>query len=678
MGRIVTPFDRRFLEQQRVRFWPRLRKKTYAPALTGMKKLILLSLFVLPQWTWAQLAPWSQKMTATILATYPDSMMYKGGRVAHWDYEMGLVLHAIEQVWYRTGDARYFQYIQKHMDRYINEDGSIRTYELDKFNIDFVTPGRSLLMLYQQSLPNKEKYRKAADLLRKQLAQQPRTKEGGFWHKQIYPNQMWLDGLYMAEPFYAEYTRLFDQNGKDFNDIINQFVWMDQYARDAKTGLLYHGWDESRRQKWANPQTGKSPNFWSRALGWYAMALVDVLDYVPAAHPRRGELLTILQRFMPAVVTYQDPKSGCWYQVTDRIGDTKNYLEASGTGMLVYALAKSVRLGYLPASMLPAARKGYDGMLKNFISTDAGGLIHLEKTVLVGGLGGTATADRPYRDGSYDYYLSEPLRQDDLKGVAPFIMASVEMEIAGELGVGKGRTVAVDNYFNHEFRKGVDPAQLEPFHYTWEDRQHSGFWLWGTTFRDLGAKTVLVSTAPTAASLKNVDVYIIVDPDTPKETASPNYIRPTDSKAISDWVKAGGVLVLMANDTSNCEHVHLNQLATQFGMEFLPKNVNMVQGTQFEQGRVDIPANSAIFLTTKTVYIKELAPIAVKVPAKAVVTKENDVIMAVTNWGRGTVFAVGDPWLYNEYTDGRRIPATYENFNAGKDLATWLMKQVKP
>ncbi|UFH53383.1 glycoside hydrolase family 88 protein [Spirosoma sp. KNUC1025] len=639
-----------------------------------MKKLILLSLIVLPCWALAQSAPraeqpWSQRMTTTMMATYPDSIMYKGGRMAHWDYEMGLLLHAIEQVWYRTGDARYFRYIQKSMDHLVNEDGSIKTYELDKYNIDFITPGRSLLMLYQQTLPNKEKYRKAADLLRKQLAEQPRTKEGGFWHKKIYPNQMWLDGLYMGEPFYAEYTRLFE-NGKRFDDIINQFVWMEKNARDIKTGLLFHGWDESREQKWANPQTGKSPNFWSRAMGWYAMALVDVLDYVPATHPRQNELVTILQRFMPAVVKYQDPASGCWYQITDRMGDKGNYLEASGTSMFVYALAKGARLGYLPASMLTVARKGYDGMLKHFISTDEAGLIHLEKTVQVGGLGGN-----PYRDGSYEYYLSEKIRQDDLKGVGPFILASIEMEIAGEDKTGKGRTVAVDNYFNHEFRKTTE-GQQEPYHYVWDDRQHSGFWLWGNTIRELGAKTASVTTAPTAASLKKVDVYIIVDPDTPKETANPNYISAADTKAISDWVKAGGVLVLMANDTSNCEHVHLNQLAAQFGMQFLPKNINMVKGDQFEQGRVDIPARSEIFPKTKTVYIKELAPIGIKAPAKAVVNKGNDVIMAIANVGKGTVFAVGDPWLYNEYTDGRKIPATYENFSAGKDLATWLLKQV--
>ncbi|WP_460907120.1 glycoside hydrolase family 88 protein [Spirosoma areae] len=620
--------------------------------------------------------PWSQRMVATIMTTNADSIAYvKEGKDAHWEYEMGVILQAIEQVWYRTADDRYFQYIQKNMDRYVTADGGIRTYTMDDYNIDFVTPGRSLLMLSQQSLPGNAKYRKAADLLRRQLAQQPRTKEGGFWHKKRYPNQMWLDGLYMAEPFYAEYARVYGRAAgadiNDFDDITNQFVWMEKHARDEKTGLLYHAWDESRAQRWANKQTGKSPNFWSRAMGWYVMALVDVLDYMPPSYPRRGELVSILQRTAPALVKYQDPKSGCWYQVTDRLGDKGNYLEASGTGMFVYAIAKGVRLGYLPASLLPAARKGYDGMLKNFITTDEKGLIHLEKTVLVGGLGG-----EPYRDGSYEYYLSEPLRQDDLKGVGPFIMASVEMEIADENSLAKGKTVAVDNYFNHEFRKGITGEQ-ELFHYTWDDRLHSGFLWWGTIFRNLGAKTATVSGAPTAASLNGVDVYILVDPDTPKETTNPNYINETDIKAIADWVQAGGTLMLMANDTANCEHRQFNQLAARFGMQFLPKNRNMVQGTQWEQGKISIPPNTAVFPKTRTVYIKELAPIEVKAPAKAVVTDAGDVIMAVARVGKGRVCAVGDPWLYNEYVDGRRIPAQYENFRAAKELAAWLLTQGK-
>jgi unsaturated rhamnogalacturonyl hydrolase len=615
--------------------------------------------------------PWSERMTATVLATHPDSIAYvKEKKDARWEYETGLILHAIEQVWYRTADARYFRYIQHNMDRFVTPEGGLRTYQLTEFNIDHITPGRALLMLAQQSMPGADKYRKAADLLREQLRQQPRTKEGGFWHKKRYPYQMWLDGLYMAEPFYAEYSATYAEPG-NFEDIINQFVWMERHGRDAKTGLLYHGWDESRAQKWANPQTGQSPNFWSRAMGWYAMALVDALDYVPADHSRRAELVQILARLMPAVVRFQDGASGCWYQVTDRGGSAGNYLEASGTAMFVYALAKGVRLGYLPASMLGAARKGHAGMLKNFISTDAAGLIHLEKTVSVSGLGGS-----PYRDGSYGYYLSEPLRRDDLKGVGPFIMASVEIEIAAENAVGRGKRVAVDTYFNHEFRKGPTGTD-EPFHYTWADRKHSGFWWWGNTFRQLGASLASVPTAPTPASLKNVDVYILVDPDTKKETPAPNFISDTDAANLEAWVRAGGTLVLLANDTLNCEHRHLNQLATRFGIQFLPRLRNSVQGEQFDQGTIRISADNAIFSSTNTVYIKELAPLALTGPARPVVTDTGDVIVATARVGKGTVLAVGDPWLYNEYVDGRRIGAKFQNFQAGKDLARWLLNRCQ-
>jgi len=248
------------------------------------------------------------------------------------------------------------------------------------------------------------------------------------------------------------------------------------------------------------------------------------------------------------------------------------------------------------------------------------------------------------------------------------------MEIAAENSIGQGKTVAVDNFFNNEFRKDLNGNQ-ESFHYTWEDRMHSGFWFWGNIFKELGAKTTTIKATPTAANLKDINVYIIVDPDTKKETAKPNYINAEAIKEISSWVKNGGTLVLMANDTTNCEHKNFNLLAKEFGMQFTAKNRNMVQGTQWEQGRLDIPANHPIFKNTKAVYIKELSPLTINGTAKSVLTDQGDIIMTVAKVGKGTVFAVGDPWLYNEYTDGRRIPATYENFSAAKDLAKWLLQQ---
>jgi unsaturated rhamnogalacturonyl hydrolase len=630
---------------------------------------LFIFLFVVPA-LFAQKAPYSVRMAESFMTWHKDSIAVKEGKPAAWDYEQGLMLKSLEKVWNRTADNKYFEYIRKDLDRYVQKDGSIRTYKYDDFNLDNIPTGRGLLMLYQQTQPDKEKYRKAADLLWKQIENQPKTKEGGFWHKKRYPYQMWLDGLFMAEPFSAEYSLIFN-HPEHFNDIAKQFSLIEKYAVDAKTGLVYHGYDESKEQKWADPKTGLSPHFWSRAIGWYAMALVDVLDYFPQNHPERANLIKYLQRLAPALVKYQDAKSGVWYQMTAQGTRKGNYFEASGSCMFVYALAKGVRMGYLPSSYLAAAKKGYAGIVKEFVEEESNGTLSLNKTVSVGGLGGT-----PYRDGSYEYYLSEPIKKNDLKGVGPFIFASVEMEIAAENTLGQGKTVATDYYFNREFRKDWNGNE-EQFHYTWEDRQHSGFWLWGTIFRDLGAKTTAIKAAPTAENLKNVNVYIIVDPDTKKETPNPNFVQDADIKQISDWVKAGGTLVLMANDTSNCEHKNFNRLAKEFGIQFLPKNVNMVQGTQWQQGRVDIPAGNSIFQNTKAVYIKELSPLDLKAPAQAVVTQNGDVIMGVAKVGKGTVFAVGDPWLYNEYTDGRRIPLIYENFSAAKDLAKWLLGTKK-
>jgi unsaturated rhamnogalacturonyl hydrolase len=267
-----------------------------------------------------------------------------------------------------------------------------------------------------------EKYHKAATLLREQLQKQPRVPEGGFWHKNRYPNQMWLDGLYMGEPFYAEYAATFHEDTA-FNDIAKQFILMEEKARDTKTGLLYHGWDQSKKERWANPETGLSPNFWGRAMGWYGMALVDVLDYFPEQHPKRAELLAILNRFAAAIVKYQDKNSGLWYQVLDKSTDNGNYPEASASCMFVYAMAKAVRQGYLKPSYLPAIQKGYNGIIEKFIETDANGQVNLNGTVSVSGLGG-----KPYRDGSYEYYLSEKVITNDAKGVGAFILASVEVE----------------------------------------------------------------------------------------------------------------------------------------------------------------------------------------------------------------------------------------------------------
>ena len=339
-----------------------------------------------------------------------------------WNYDWGVLLKGIEQVWLRTRDQKHFNYIKGNIDRFVQPDGTIRTYSLEEYNLDRINTGNLCFRLYAQT--GDERYKNALFLLRKQLVTHPRTSEGGFWHKQIYPHQMWLDGVYMAGPFLAEFAKTF-REPDTFEEVAREIILMEKHARDPKTGLLYHGWDESKQQRWANPHTGCSPHFWGRAMGWYAMAIVDVLDHFPQDYPKRPDLIAIFERVIAAVAQVQDQATGLWYQVLDQGHRAGNYLEASGSCMFVYSIAKAVRRGVLGKDKLDIARKGYQGILSNLIRVDSQGLTHLDKTCLVAGLGGS-----PYRDGSYEYYISEPVVTDDNKGVGPFILASLEMEAA--------------------------------------------------------------------------------------------------------------------------------------------------------------------------------------------------------------------------------------------------------
>jgi len=382
------------------------------------------------------------KLAETIMDTYKDSMVVKKfanhlqqdnlipkgqtaeqaqqNRPAVWNYEMGVVLMGFEKLSLLNGEKKYLAYTKNIIDHFITADGSIRTYELEEYNSDNIPTGRQLLYLYKST--GEEKYKIAAALLYKQLTWQPRNKAGGYWHKLKYPTQMWLDGLYMMEPFAAEYAAMFGDT-KKFDDIVNQFILMEKHSRDDKTGLLYHGWDESRLQRWANPKTGLSPEFWSRAMGWYMMALVDVLDYLPAKYQRRAELVNILNRLTTALVKFQDAKEGVWWQVTDKANQPLNYLESSASAMFVYAMAKALNKKYISKNFLPAVTRAYNGVVKNFVQTDAAGNVHYLHAVAGAGLGGT-----PYRDGSYDYYVNEPKRDDDLKAIGPFVQACIEYE----------------------------------------------------------------------------------------------------------------------------------------------------------------------------------------------------------------------------------------------------------
>jgi len=631
-------------------------------------KLVLIVVLALTFSVGGQTEPVSQRLAETAMNRIWVDARHEPGIPPRWTYEQGVVLKAIEQMWYATGDPKYFRHIQKGMDHWIDESGNHKDYHLEEYNIDHITPGTAMLTLYR--ITGQEKYRKIVELLRSQLKTHPRTSEGGFWHKKIYPSQMWLDGLYMGEPFYAEYSEVFGED--NWNDIANQFVWMEQHARDPKTGLLYHGWDESRQQRWADKTTGRSPHVWGRAMGWYAMALVDTLEFFPKDHPRRAELIAILNREAEAIAKYQDPRSGVWWDIVDLEGREKNYHESSASAMFVYALARGVREGFLPERYMKTAVRGWEGINKEFIKTNADGTTDWEGTVSVSGLGGN-----PYRDGSYDYYISEKPRTNDAKGLGPAIRAALEIESYERGWPGRGNTVVLDDFFNHEFRKSKTTGREEVWHYKWDEMPDAGFYAWGNIFRSLGATIETLSAAPTAADLKIADVYIIVDPDTAKETADPNFIDPQHVKVISNWVKQGGVLVLMGNDAQNAELDNFNTLARGFGIQFNKDRKFEVPNNDYKMGGVDIAAGNQIFTTARKIFIKEVSTLSLSDNAKAAITANGENVAAVSKFGKGTVFAIGDPWLYNEYVDGRRLPLEFENFKAARDLSRWLLARAR-
>jgi unsaturated rhamnogalacturonyl hydrolase len=365
--------------------------------------------------------PWSVRMAESFMRRNPDSIFYAGDpKSGRWTYEQGVMLEAMHQMYDATGQDSYLGYIRRNLDRYISADGRIQSYEYETFNLDNIPTGRQLLTLYRKT--GEAKYRTAADTLRKQLKNQPRTNEGGFWHKKIYPYQMWLDGLYMAEPFYAEYARVFNEPSA-FTDIANQILFVEKHTRDPNTGLLYHAWDESRQQRWANPESGQSPHFWGRAIGWYAMALVDVLDSFPGDHPKRPDIIAVLRRLAEALSKFRDHDTGLWYQVIDKAGREGNYLEASASCMFIYALAKGANKGYLDPEYFAMAEQSFKGVIKYLVTEDNEGLVSLHHTCQGAGLGGS-----PYRDGSYAYYVGERQRTNDFKGVGPFIFAALQVE----------------------------------------------------------------------------------------------------------------------------------------------------------------------------------------------------------------------------------------------------------
>lgn len=360
---------------------------------------------------------WSVKMADAVMQRNDSLGFYNGRTRMGWSYDVAMLGMAIDKL--GNKDAKYSAYMKDYIDRMVDDEGNVPRYSMEKYNIDLINPAKNLIILYKRT--GEEKYAKALGQFISQMENHPKTKTGGFWHKKRYPWQMWLDGIYMGSPFLASYAKEFNAP-KWFDVVTHEIILIHEKTVDPKSGLLYHAWDESKEQRWSNPETGQSPHFWSRSIGWFVMAIVDVLDYLPAEHPNREQIIKILQQTCEALVKVQDEKSGVWYQVLDQGNRAGNYLEASGTAMYTYAFAKGAKKGYLDKTYLNIANRAFDSMLKTFIIEDEDNLISMVNICGSCGLGGN-----PYRDGTYEYYINERIVKNDSKGVAPFILAAIEL-----------------------------------------------------------------------------------------------------------------------------------------------------------------------------------------------------------------------------------------------------------
>ncbi len=383
-----------------------------------MKKILFVFAIVLTACSSNNALQLAQEIGKSEMRHNPELWTCDGAEKPKWEYTPTLMARAFVELYNETGDTVYLNHAQRFADQFINEDGAILTYKQSLYNMDRIQGGNFLILLNE--INPQPQYLTAIETLRDQLRNQPRTAEGGFWHKQVYEHQMWLDGLFTGTTFYARYAA-WKPEPEAWSDIANQFLTVDKHTRKAN-GLNHHGWDESRQMAWSDSVTGCSAETWGRAEGWYVMALVDVLELMPADQPERPELIAILNRVMEALMAVQDKDTHLWYQVPDKGDQEGNYLESTCSAMYCYAMAKGVRIGVLDKNYKKEAQQVLEGLKAHKIVTNEDGTLSLIDCCAVAGLGGN-----PFRDGTYEYYIHERIRKDDPKGVAPLILACLEL-----------------------------------------------------------------------------------------------------------------------------------------------------------------------------------------------------------------------------------------------------------
>ncbi len=342
------------------------------------------------------------------------------GKPAVWNYIDGCIMTALLNEAEETGEKKYSDFVERFIDWYVGEDGSMRGYSIDKYNLDDVNEGRVLFDLYRMT--GKEKYKKAIFLLHEHLEKQPRTNTGNFWHKLIYPDQIWLDGVYMAQVFSVRFQLEF--GGGDCSDTINQIRNVRRLMFDENKKLYYHGCDCSKTVYWADKETGCSKSFWLRSIGWFTVALADIIDYMDPGSDR-DEMTGIFREAIEGIAQYADPETGMYYQVVDQGDREGNYLETSGSSMIAYAMMKGARLGVLDEKYIQAGHKTFDGICRKYLKFSDSGELDLGGICLMAGLGPECDLRR---NGTFEYYISEPVVENDAKGVAPFLLCYTEVK----------------------------------------------------------------------------------------------------------------------------------------------------------------------------------------------------------------------------------------------------------
>lgn len=572
---------------------------------------------ILGSCAWAQELPWSQRVATSAMHRWPQGQESRPSK-----HDPGTLLNGMDAVWYGTADGTYYKYIKQSIDTLIASDGSIPTYDPALNSPDDIALGRQLLLLYR--VTQDEKYYRAAVRLHKQISTQPRIPSG---EHQIDPKSS-----YMAEPFDAEYASIFQQQ-QDFAEITKKFALADRTRRSPKTRSL-----------------------WARDTASYMVALVDSLPYYPQNDSNRPALLEKLQRIAASLIRYQDKKTGLWHEELDKPGQQGSYVASSTACMFVYALQKGVRLGYLPQQDSAKATQAWQGILSHFVRSDASGIV----TIL-------GSDEAKVTDGNAS------VNDNDPAATGAFLLAGTEMEIAPTAGLAHGEAVLLDAWFNSQKRENA-AGQQEYFHYKWDDYSNTGYSLLGHIFASYGASLNTLYEAPTLARLKGAQYYIIASPDIPSKNPSPHYMQPEDAAQVAEWVKQGGVLILMENDPANADINHLDQLADRVGVHFNNVLSHNVLGDQVSSGQIATRGDGAIFHHPHTLYMKDTCTISPSSTAVSLINDRGDTLIATNRYGKGMVVAVADPWLYNEYTDGRKVQPQQDNYAAGKEFVRWLLQ----